>query len=391
MGHAIFGDGNEASKCQYGKQGDKDMSNDVGFEIDFLPVGNGERSGDAIAIRYGTHGNYKVVVYDGGTKESGQALVDHIKKYYGTTRVDYVVNSHPDSDHASGLSVVLENMEVGELWMHQPWNHSKVILDYFKDGRITSNSLSERLKDKMAAAYALEQLAEQKNVPICEPYRGAKIGEFVVLSPEEDWYVHSLIAEFEKSPEQKTEGSTTLSFLESVKKAAASTITWITEHWGLETLRDDVETSAENESSVILFGQIAEKGILLTGDAGIRALDATATYAESKNVKLPDVLHFVQVPHHGSRNNVSTDVLDRIVGQRKPSDDGNISKIAYISASKESSTHPRPAVVNAFIRRGAQVVKTEGQTKCYSHNMPNRPGWVPVSALQFSNQVESWD
>ncbi len=39
-----------------------------GYEIDFLPVGNSERSGDAIAVRYGTPGNYKVMVYDGGTK-----------------------------------------------------------------------------------------------------------------------------------------------------------------------------------------------------------------------------------------------------------------------------------------------------------------------------------
>ncbi len=30
----------------------------IGYEIDFLPVGNGERSGDAIAIRLGTSINY---------------------------------------------------------------------------------------------------------------------------------------------------------------------------------------------------------------------------------------------------------------------------------------------------------------------------------------------
>ena len=76
----------------------------VGYEIDFLPVGNGDKSGDAIAIRYGTQGNYKVMVVDGGTKESGQALVEHIKKYYKTDYVDYVVNTHPDQDHASGLT-----------------------------------------------------------------------------------------------------------------------------------------------------------------------------------------------------------------------------------------------------------------------------------------------
>lgn len=371
------------------------MSHEIGFEIDFLPVGNGDRSGDAITIRYGTPGDYKVLVYDGGTKESGQALVDHIKMYYGTTRVDYVVNSHPDADHASGLSVLLENMDVGELWMHQPWNYSKVILDYFKDGRITDNSLAERLKDKMSAAYALEQLAEEIGVPVYEPYRGASIGEFVVLSPESNWYVHELIAEFAKSPEQKKTESFATGGLarafESVTKATSSAIAWITEHWGAESLRSDVQTSAENESSVILLGQLGGKGILLTGDAGVRALDATATFTESKNISLPNILHFIQIPHHGSRNNVSSEVLDRIVGPRKALDDGATTKTAYVSASKQSSTHPRRVVTNAFIRRGANVVPTKGQGKRYHHNMPAREGWVPVTPLKFSSQVESWD
>lgn len=29
----------------------------MGYEIDFLSVGNGEKSGDAIAVRYGTAGD----------------------------------------------------------------------------------------------------------------------------------------------------------------------------------------------------------------------------------------------------------------------------------------------------------------------------------------------
>lgn len=368
------------------------MNAEIGFEIDFLPVGNGDRSGDAIAIRYGTPGNYKVLVYDGGTKESGQELVDHIKKYYGTSRVDYVVNSHPDADHASGLSVVLEQMEVGELWMHRPWKYSRLILDYFHDGRITDNSLAERLKEKMAAAFALEQLAEGKGISIYEPYQGETIGDFVVLSPKKDWYVHNLIAEFQKSPEQKkTEAIAATGLFEAMTKAAASAVAWVTEHWGVETLRDDVQTSAENESSVVLIGQLGGKGILLTGDAGIRALDQTAAYTESKNVSLEKILHFVQVPHHGSRNNVSTNTLDRIVGLRKATDDSTTTKTAFVSASKESSTHPRKAVVNAFIRRGASVVATQGLSKRYHHNMPAREGWTSATSLKFSNQVEPWD
>lgn len=39
----------------------------IGYEIDFLPVGNGSRNGDAIAVRFGISGNYKVMVFDGVT------------------------------------------------------------------------------------------------------------------------------------------------------------------------------------------------------------------------------------------------------------------------------------------------------------------------------------
>ncbi|MHB1006519.1 MAG: ComEC/Rec2 family competence protein [Chloroflexota bacterium] len=364
------------------------MVDSVGFEIDFLPVGSGDQSGDAIAIRYGSYGNYRILVYDGGTMESGQELVNHIKKYYQSSRVDYVVNSHPDADHASGLSVVLEQLEVGELWLHRPWAYSSLILGYFIDGRITDNSLAERLKEKMAAAYNLERLAVKNHIPVYEPFSGAAIGDFVVLSPERNWYVHELIAEFQKSPEQK---NSTAQLLKAILQAATKATSWVGELWGVETLREDVETSAENESGVVLFGKISGRGVLLTGDAGIRALNATADVMEAYGTLLPNNLQFVQIPHHGSRHNVSTTVLDRIVGPRKIADDGASAKTAYVSAGKESATHPRKAVVNAFIRRGCQVVATQGEAKCHRHNMPTREGWVAVTPLPFSDKVEAWE
>jgi|ERR1051326_108192 beta-lactamase superfamily II metal-dependent hydrolase len=362
----------------------------MGFEIDFLPVGNGDRSGDAIALRYGVPGDYKILVYDGGTKESGQELVNHIKFYYQTSRVDFVVCSHPDSDHASGLSVVLEQLQVGELWMHRPWNYSSVILNYFKDTRITDTSLASRLKDKMDSAYQLEQLAIKKKIKISEPFRGAAIGAFVVVSPEKTWYVHDLIANFEKSPEQKE-----LSLAKVAAKALAEVgkkaVAWIAEQWNLESLRQDVETSAENESSVVLLGSIDQQGIMLTGDAGIKALTMTADFTETNNVFLPSMLKFIQVPHHGSRHNVSPGVLDRILGLKKIQDDGARSKTAFVSASEKSTTHPRKSVINAFIRRGVNVIATKGTAKRNYYNMPPRENWTTVTPLSFSNQVESWD
>lgn len=368
------------------------MSDITSYEIDFLPVGNGDRSGDAITVRWKDGNNFKVLVYDGGTQQSGQELVDHIKKHYGTDTIDYLVNSHPDADHASGLSIVLDQLNVKEVWIHRPWEYSAIIRDYFHDGRITDASLAERLKSKMAAAYAIEELALEKNISIHEPFQGCQIGPFTVLSPEKDWYIHDLIPAFAKSPEQKTvvaeaTGRILISFAEGLRKVAD----WIAEKWDGESLREDVETSAENESSVILFSIFGTRGILLTGDAGVETLDRAATYATALGHDLPNLLRFVQIPHHGSRNNVSTSILDRIIGARKPIDDGEYTKTAYISAAKGSTTHPRKMVVNAFLRRGTRVVATQGQSKCFYVDMPPRDGWVSATPLTFSTEVESWN
>lgn len=361
------------------------MSNsDFGYEIDFLPVGEGQRCGDAIAIRFGRPGNYSVLIYDGGTKDSGKRLVDHVQTHYKTDFVNHVVNSHPDGDHASGLSVVLENLQVGELWMHRPWEHSSLICDYFRDGRITENSLAERLKSKMSAAYALETIALEKGIPIREPFAGDSIGGFLVLSPDKEWYVHTLIQEFEKSPEAKS--ATDSAFARFLRKM----VSWVDDRWDVETLRENVTTSAENESSVILYGTYDGRDILLTGDAGVRALTKAADYLDSRGVSLPGRLQFMQVPHHGSRNNVSPTTLDRLLGKRVAK--GTTSNTtAFVSASSGSDTHPRKVVLNAFIRRGAKVFSTRGDGKWHHFNMGEREGWSAATPHEFSDQVEDWD
>jgi beta-lactamase superfamily II metal-dependent hydrolase len=368
-----------------------DVEEKLGFEIDFMSVGTGEKNGDAIAIRFGTPGNYKVLVYDGGTQESGASLVAHIRKSYQTERVDYVVNSHPDRDHASGLSVVLEELEVGELWMHQPWKYSAEIRDYFHDRRITDQSLADRLQAKMAAAYKLEQLAEEKGVKVCEPFEGAIIGGyFQVLSPGEDWYVHTLVPEFEKSPALKKAALEAYDSLSSLFKSALEKAReWVEENWHLETLSENVCTSSENESSVVLFASIAGKGILLTGDAGVRALDRAAEFAESRGIDLPNSITFAQIPHHGSRHNVSPSVLNRLLGAPRAQTDKTRGS-AYASVAPNCSTHPRPTVSNAFIRRGFKVRKTSGETIRHYYQMPAREGWsTATDYISFSEKVEA--
>lgn len=355
------------------------------IEIDFLPVGEGEHSGDAIAARWRDNGQYKVMIYDGGTKDCGVALVNHVKTHFNTEFVDYVVNSHPDNDHAGGLQYVLENLKVGELWMHRPWEYSTQIRHYFHDGRITDESLAERLKQKMAAAYALEEAAQRQGTPVREPFAGSRIGVFTVLSPTKDRYIHELIPQFEKSPELKKVESAMEAMFDMVKKAAS----YVADIWHKEYLPDSVTTSAENESSAVLFAPIGTRGYLLTGDAGIQTLRAAADYAKCIGIDLPQRVTFVQIPHHGGRHNVSTETLNMLVGEPLTDESAEPARTAYVSASKKAPSHPKRVVTNAFVRRGFRVGQTKGITiRHYSPGMPKREGWGPITYLPFFKEVE---
>lgn len=355
------------------------------IEIDFLPVGKGEHSGDAIAIRWRENGEYKVMIYDGGTQAYGAELVKHIQEHFQTSYVDYVVNSHPDNDHAGGLLHVLETLTVGELWIHRPWEYSDQIRDYFHDGRMTDESLAQRLKKKMSAAYALEEAALKRDIPIREPFAGDQIGIFTVLSPGTYRYVHDLVPAFEKSPELKENQSAVASVFDAVKGVAG----YVAAKWGVEYLPETVTTSAENESSAILFAAIGNKGYLLTGDAGIESLRAAATFASENGIDLPTRVTFAQIPHHGGRHNVSTETLNLLIGKPLETPPEKPVRSAIVSVGALAPRHPKKAVTNAFVSRGFKVAKTKGQHIYHrSPGVAKREGWTPVRYEPFYEEVE---
>jgi glyoxylase-like metal-dependent hydrolase (beta-lactamase superfamily II) len=81
-----------------------------------LAIGDCERSGDAIALRYGNPlAGYEVIIVDGGNKTSGEELVRHVTGTYGTRMLQHVVNTHPDGDHSSGLMTEVLELDVKNL------------------------------------------------------------------------------------------------------------------------------------------------------------------------------------------------------------------------------------------------------------------------------------
>lgn len=358
----------------------------IGYEVDFLAVGEGSRSGDAIALRFGDlYSNnpfaQKVIVIDGGYKESGEQLVEHIQRYYNTNYVDLVVSTHPDADHANGLAVVLEDLKVGQLWMHQPWNHTQDIAELFKDGRVTDNSVGKHLKESLEAARTLEEIAKSKKIPIVEPFFGLQdeTKRLTVVGPTQPFY-ESLLPYFRGTPEPKA--SSFSEFMATVQDS----IDWVWETWDRETLSEDGETSAENESSTILLFSCGNSNILFTGDAGIKALGEAISLLEDYDFDFSS-LNLIQVPHHGSKRNVSPSILNRLLGNITRQDIKLRS--AYVSASKKGEPkHPAKKVTNAFKRRGAYVYTTQGSSLMCFCNAPKREGWSSVIPLPFYNKVE---
>jgi beta-lactamase superfamily II metal-dependent hydrolase len=366
----------------------------MGYEVDFLAVGEGEKSGDAIALRYGNlfgeRSEQHIITIDGGNLQSGDELADHVIKHYKTEIVDIAILTHPDNDHASGIRRVLERLTVKQLVMHLPWNHSSDVLALISDDRVSANSLTERAKRNLRSAKEAYDFAVKKGIPVFEPFAGAenKTG-LIVLGPTKEFYQRNL-ANFRFNP--GTEVETSLAkYFDMMRQLGEKVARLVTENWWTETLKEPAEdaTTPENNSSVILLLHVDGKKLLFSGDAGVPALTAAVDFADARGISLGD-LCLLQVPHHGSRRNLGPTILNRILGEVRSGDTKERS--ACVSAAKDATRkHPHKKVTNALRRRGVVVKVTGGKTLRYSFSAPERTGWVTAEAVPFYSQVEDDD
>ncbi len=369
----------------------------VGYEIDFLAVGPDSKSGDAISLRFGNLLEKKreeqaVVIIDGGFKDDGQKIIDHIKKYYdGTDIIDLVIATHPHEDHTAGLQTVLKQMQVKEFWMHKPWDetHTNNISKWFVDGRVTDKSVSEALKKSLDTARELERIAEKKEIPIIEPFVGTYkdfgFGRIDIAGPTKEYY-ESLLPDFAATPESKGVFATLLT---GVTERVTEVVSKVFENWAIETLDDSGETSAENNSGAITLLRVAGKQLLFTGDAGIPALTNAVDLLEAGSITHEDY-SFMQVPHHGSKRCIGPTILNRLVGTKLPQEQKDTKKMsAFCSCAVNGAPkHPSKKVTNAFRRRGAHVCVTQVKAIWFYNNAPNRDNYSKIEPLPFYDEVE---
>ena len=242
--------------------------------------------------------------------------------------------------------------------MLRPWIYADILLPRFNT-YTSADRLRSRLKGIYSGLVALEEIAIRRGIPILAPFQGAQIGAFRVLAPSPTRYI-DLIVSSDRTPETVDDAQTTL--LDRIwwgaREGARRVANLVSAAWGHELFSANA-TSAENEMSVVQFAQLSGHKIVLTGDAGREALAEAGQYAPIAGLMLPGVDRF-QVPHHGSRRNVSTEILDQWLGPRLNQPAPNPLFTALISSAAADPHHPRNSVRRAMIHRGGQVLETEG-------------------------------
>ena len=365
---------------EYLKNMDKD-----GWEIDLLPVSESKKSGDCILLRFGKlyqgKDKQKVIIIDGGYADTAQTVKEHLKKYYkceqnGKLIIDLMVLSHPDNDHISGLVKLMEDDEiiVRGLLLNAPWH--TMDRTWFKDGRITEDSLERRLKEVFDKLAVLINTAQDKGTKViyatdCLGTCSFGYAKLHILGPDEEFY-NLCIANSEKTKDKAddvpdiTETKTFSSDAE--EKYIKGRIEWA----------DEDSTTAINESSIVFMFEYDNVKILFTGDAGRCALPKAFEYAKNNGVDISDV-SIIKMPHHGSRHNFHPDIF-RVFTRKN--------QTCYISCTQgEEGAHPSKRLVNQLLEMGFKVLMTAGSTLHRGHNAPDR-GWKSVPSLNYYSTIE---
>lgn len=349
------------------------------FEIDFLPVGNS--NGDAICMQYTTDGSGGVHVHvvDGAYAETGEKIVEHIRQHYGRDFfISHMVLSHADNDHATGLVEVMKRMTVKNLWMNRPWLFAAQTIEHFHE-RYTVQGLIDKMREMHPYLVELEDQAAAQGTQVHDVFQGAQIGKWTVLAPSRERYIR-LIPDLDKTPTRHSAAETLGGIMAEAFKSLRNKLY---ESWDIETLSNEPDpTSASNETSVVQLAEIDGQRLLLTADFGPEGLNEAADYAANLGRLLYP--HMVQIPHHGSRRNVTPDVLDRWLGGKVNRGVSVGSAICSIGDGKDE--YPRGQVSNAFMRRGYPVYVTRGNT--IMHSSGSSRGWPNVQPLPFYDEVE---
>jgi competence protein ComEC len=66
----------------------------------------------------------KTMLIDAGNNDKEQLMIDYMKRY-NIKKLDIVIGTHPDADHIGGLDKVIDNLEIGKVYLPKEQSNTK--------------------------------------------------------------------------------------------------------------------------------------------------------------------------------------------------------------------------------------------------------------------------
>ena len=344
------------------------------ISIDMLSLGNA----DGIIVWLKEDDMSGVIVIDGGAPKDGQNIIDHLEKYIlpyvPQDAPDLIISTHPDKDHVGGLIDVVEyyGNRISEVWVNNPADHCEYglydSLKTYLKGKSTDERYNlilksfENLENFIKVVDSFDNIIRRQALYPLSVWNSA----LRILGPSQEFY-NSLLPGFSNleryiTYEAESEYNNVVDNLSPLLVVLYAVRERDTP---CPIVDENNNTTAENNSSVIIEINRNDNRYLLTGDAGVQALNDVHSRTSLNNI------YWLDVPHHGSRRNLSSVLIDIM----KP-------KITYISA-KGDRKHPRKALVNCLKKAGTRVYGTNKSRNLWHHrgNFPDREDYSEAEEL----------
>jgi len=281
------------------------------MKIELLPAGHG----DCILIEYGPPDSPRRVLVDGGPARSYPALAARLGRIPpDRRRIDLLVVTHVDADHIEGVLRLLNDadlaVEIGEAWFNGYQHLPPDDLLGPAQGEIVSALLRAR-GIAWNARFGGGPVRRGREGPL--PRRELPGGLVLTVLAPGDAELRALRRVWERECRRAgiTPGSTAAA--PATAKPALDAYLGDLDVAALAALpQTETDTSPANASSIVLLAEHGGHSVLLAGDAAPGPLTAGIERLLAERGRDVLAVDLFKLPHHGSRYNVTREVLDLV-------------------------------------------------------------------------------
>ncbi len=246
-------------------------------EVTFKNVGQG----DSLIIEWSDDGKNKVGIIDVNKTKKTNPVISHLQDK-GYIFIEFILLSHPHEDHYSGMLELLNYVDKSGItvgWFGHTIDKS-LQQDYWRLFEISKSATIELEK-------LLEKAIQLKKKKVIEAFE----------LPAKNWQI-SLSGSL--SLKAVSPSSDEIELYQKRVKLSART-------------RRREASQAANLLSTVLILASSDNSVLITSDAEIFTLDRIYDQSNLKEIDIS----LIQVPHHGSKNNYSSNFWNNIKTKKR--------------------------------------------------------------------------